>query len=136
MDLLSVTGTVHALSKLRLHTDATVSSLHHYFICFCNVLRKFESATCSEFQIVETRHEQKKRLSRLANNAAKATTSSRKKAGASVFETRRRVPKPFNLNTSKLHALGDYARTILRFGTTDSYNTAIVCTIIPTQTMN
>ena len=34
--------------------------------------------------------------------------------------------KSFNLTTYKLHALGDYARTICLFGTTDSYTTQIV----------
>ena len=34
--------------------------------------------------------------------------------------------KTFNLQTSKLHALGDYVETIKMFGTTDSYSTQIV----------
>jgi hypothetical protein len=32
-------------------------------------------------------------------------------------------PKLFNLHTYKFHALGDYARTIRRFGSMDSYST-------------
>lgn len=35
--------------------------------------------------------------------------------------------KILNLFTYKLHALGDYVRTIRLFGTTDSYSTQIVC---------
>jgi hypothetical protein len=35
--------------------------------------------------------------------------------------------KAFNLNTYKLHALGDYTATIRRYGTTDSYSTEPVC---------
>lgn len=35
--------------------------------------------------------------------------------------------KILNLCTYKLHALGDYVRTIRLFGTTDSYSTQIVC---------
>ena len=34
--------------------------------------------------------------------------------------------KKFNLNTYKAHLLGDYASTIRRLGTTDSYSTVIV----------
>ena len=34
--------------------------------------------------------------------------------------------KYFNVVTYKYHALGDYAKTIQRFGTTDSYSTQIV----------
>lgn len=37
------------------------------------------------------------------------------------------IPRPvFNRNTVKLHFLGDYARTILRLGSTDSYSTSLV----------
>jgi hypothetical protein len=35
--------------------------------------------------------------------------------------------KKFNLSTYKLHALGDYAKTIRLFGTTDNYNSQVVC---------
>jgi hypothetical protein len=40
------------------------------------------------------------------------------------------LKKVFNLQTYKYHALDDYAGTIRRFGTTDSYSTSIVSTII------
>jgi hypothetical protein len=36
----------------------------------------------------------------------------------------------FNLCTYKLHALGDYASTIRRRGTTDSYSTQAVCQFV------
>ncbi|THH06868.1 hypothetical protein EW146_g9485 [Bondarzewia mesenterica] len=36
-----------------------------------------------------------------------------------------RQPKTFNLNTYKVHALGDYALTICRYGTTDLYSTEV-----------
>lgn len=42
-----------------------------------------------------------------------------------VGDTTRR-PRTFNLNTYKLHALGDYTTTIRRNGTTDSYSTEVV----------
>jgi len=35
-------------------------------------------------------------------------------------------PKDFNLNTYKLHSLGDYANTIRQYGTTDFYSTQLV----------
>jgi hypothetical protein len=37
--------------------------------------------------------------------------------------------KKFNLGTYKFHAMGDYARTIKFFGTTDSFTTQMVGTI-------
>lgn len=42
---------------------------------------------------------------------------------------RAHVKKLFSLQTYKIHALGDYADTIVQFGTTDSYSTQIVSTI-------
>jgi hypothetical protein len=42
--------------------------------------------------------------------------------GRSYNSTTRRL-KSLNLNTYKLHALGDYTATIRRYGTTDSYST-------------
>jgi hypothetical protein len=36
------------------------------------------------------------------------------------------LPKTFNLNTYKVHALGDYTSHIRRYGTTDSYSTEVV----------
>ena len=37
-----------------------------------------------------------------------------------------RHPKTFSLNTYKIHSIGDYAATIRKYGTTDSYTTEIV----------
>lgn len=36
------------------------------------------------------------------------------------------LPKQFNLNTYKFHALGDYVSMIRTFGTTDSFTTQVV----------
>jgi hypothetical protein len=43
-----------------------------------------------------------------------------------VCDTASRHKKTFNLNTYKLHALGNYTMTIRRYGTTDSYSTEMV----------
>jgi hypothetical protein len=40
-----------------------------------------------------------------------------------------RMPKTFNLQTYKIHALGDYVEAIKTFGTTDSYSTEVVSII-------
>jgi hypothetical protein len=45
-----------------------------------------------------------------------------------------RPTKSFNLQTSKVHALGDYPSTIRWFGTTDSYSMQRVCETDPGQT--
>ncbi len=54
------------------------------------------------------------------SNPAKATQTN-----PSSNDTRK-TTKAFNLQTYKLHSLGDYVRTITMFGTTDSYSTQIV----------
>lgn len=38
----------------------------------------------------------------------------------------RRRNKTMNLNTYKVHALGDYVETIRKYGTSDSYSTELV----------
>jgi hypothetical protein len=40
-----------------------------------------------------------------------------------------RMPKTFNLQTYKVHVLGDYVEAIKTFGTTDSYSTEVVSII-------
>jgi hypothetical protein len=47
-------------------------------------------------------------------------------AGTDTLKTPAKV-QILNLFTYKLHALGDYVRTIRAFGTTDSYSTQTVC---------
>ena len=42
-----------------------------------------------------------------------------------------RKPKVLNLNTYKLHSLGDYPETIKQYGTTDSYSTELVSNKFP-----
>ena len=54
-----------------------------------------------------------------ATNPESASPAS--KSGSHDRSARR--PKDLNLNTYKFHALGDYAATIRRYGTTDSYST-------------
>ena len=120
MDLLYLSATVHALSKLKMHTDAMLTSLHENLICFGDALRRFKTYTCDSFTTVETAHEYQKRMRRLAKEKAAL--------GENIIQDdpRTKLDKTFNLLTIKLHFLGDYVRTILRFGTTDSYSTAIV----------
>jgi hypothetical protein len=47
-------------------------------------------------------------------------------SGQAENEATGRRPKMLNLQTYKVHALGDYVATIKRFGTTDSYTSEIV----------
>ena len=105
----------HTLAKLRLHTDGTLDWLDQSTKELGTQIRKFARHTCSCFDTVELPAEEAARARRRArkpNNSAASTSASTSK---------KRVP--FNLIMYKLHALGDYVRTIRAFGTTDSYST-------------
>jgi hypothetical protein len=96
-------------------------------------LRRFCSVTCAAFSTVELPKEAKVR----------GRKQSRRQAGAGVQEApppptsplatvlkKTKKKKRLNLSTYKVHALGDYPRTIRMFGATDSYSTQTVNTIL------
>ena len=62
MDLLYLSATVHALSKLKMHTDATLTSLHENLLHFGDALRRFKMYTCDSFTTVETMHEYQRHM--------------------------------------------------------------------------
>ena len=59
----------------------------------------------------------------------KDPTSATSRESANPQEQYARRPKTFNMNTYKLHSLGDYTDAIRNYGTTDSYSTQIVSVI-------
>ena len=97
----------HALVKLRLHTDLTLDLLEMVTREFGRLMRQFRDKTSDTFDTVELPCE----------------AGARKGGGGSS-------KKKLNLNTYKFHALGDYVATIRRFGTTDSYSTQVVSSIV------
>ena len=94
----------HALAKLRLHTDSTLDLLESVTREFGRLARQFRDKTSDKFNTVELPH----------------------KAGARKGGAKKKL----NLNTYKFHALGDYVATIRLFGTTDSYSTQLVSSIL------
>ena len=81
---------------------------------------RFLRDTCTGFTTKELRHEaeccrQKEACAAPSNTATMSST------------TNDHWPKMLNLNTYKLHALGDYPSPIKLFGTTDSFSTQLVC---------
>jgi len=107
----------HALAKLRVHSESTLSFLEETFKNLSKQLRKFRDFTCAAFDTVELPKEKAARQRRIAQRAGPS--------GASSESTGPRV-KRFNLSTYKFHSMGDYVRTIKLFGTTDSFTTQIV----------
>jgi len=108
----------HALAKLRMHSETTLSVLDETFKTLSRQLRRFRDLTCPAFTTVELPKEKAAR----ERNAARQGSNSR----SGDAETGGRRAKRFNLSTYKFHAMGDYVRSIRLFGTTDSFTTQIV----------
>jgi hypothetical protein len=109
----------HALAKLRLHSDTTLTVLDETFKRLSRQLRKFRDVTCAAFSTVELPKEM----------IARSRKASRGRSDADGRDTRNcgRKGKKFNMNTYKFHAMGDYLHSIRLFGTVDSFTSQIVC---------
>lgn len=115
----------HALAKLRMHMEHTLVQLENATVVLGQQLRSFRDWSQTAFTVRElpkqkdARDRRKQKRKALSTQSAEQTTSKKKKSKPRV--------EVLNLLTYKLHALGDYVRTIRLFGTTDSYSTQIVC---------
>ena len=63
--LLHELGTLHALTKLRLHTESTVSSLVLTTKNLDAAFRELTIKTCEAHAVLETKHEIEKRMRRM-----------------------------------------------------------------------
>lgn len=81
-------------------------------------VRKFTKSTCHVFST----HELPREASAWIRREAKLKASGKGKLGG----TGGPHPRVFNLNTYKMHALGDYPSSIQHFGTLESYSTEAV----------
>lgn len=113
----------HSLTKLRIHTESTLTAPTLTALCDATKIlgsdiHRFEKNITPSFKTFEFAKE----------TAAHNWAQIRCAPGTTVtpLSSSKRV-KNFSLYTYKLHALGDYADAIERFGTTDSYSTQIVC---------
>jgi hypothetical protein len=111
--LLFTTAEWHTLAKMRLHIDPTLAWLDESTKAFGKQIRRFQSFTCSFFDTRELPQEE----------AARSRRQKKKKAPSTATPSAGTKKKLFNLILIKLHALGDYVKTIKTFGTTDSYST-------------
>ncbi|KAH8082791.1 hypothetical protein BXZ70DRAFT_958592 [Cristinia sonorae] len=101
-DLLFILATWHASAKLPLG----------------RILRRFKTEVCSCFHTYDLPTEDAARVRRRAANARKGKKSTGTTAGAK----RRRY---FNMETYKLHSLGDYLLYARLFGPSDNYSTQV-----------
>ena len=110
----------HALAKLRLHSDDSLTPLDQALGKLAGQIRKFQRITCSAFQTKELPSEATARQRREKGNA------SFHQAGSATTNDGGLRPKAFGTLTYKFHALGDYTSTIRQLGTADSYTTQLV----------
>lgn len=118
----------HALAKLRMHTENSLSWLDLSTKTFGRLMREFRDKT-STYNTVELPHEAAAR-DRAAQRRAQAsggqTETNPGATSAHPQSSSARRPRKLNLNTYKFHSLGDYVASIRLFGTTDSYSTQMV----------
>jgi 2-oxoglutarate dehydrogenase complex dehydrogenase (E1) component-like enzyme len=110
----------HGLAKLHMHTDATLQILDVATTDLGEQLRAFQQDTCASFETSELKREAEARKRREAKQGPAVST-----VNSSSMTSNQRQRKKFNLQTYKVHTLGDYVSTIKMFGTTDLYTSAI-----------
>lgn len=121
--LLFTTAEWHTLAKMRLHTDSTLAWLDESTKAFGKLIRRFQSYTCSFFDTRELPQEEaarSRRQKKKKGSINRPNPSPLAPAPSTATPTKKKL---FNLILIKLHALGDYVKTIKTFGTTDSYST-------------
>ena len=111
----------HGLAKLRMHTEDTLGLMESVTAPLGNHLRTFASETCAAFSTRELHREAEARTRRQGREALLKQGISRNQQNG--LHTTTRKAKTFNLQTYKVHALGDYVEQIRLYGTTDSYST-------------
>ncbi|KAF7973294.1 hypothetical protein HWV62_15675 [Athelia sp. TMB] len=110
----------HGLAKLRLHSDITLDIMDDVTTLIREDFRHSVSKVCPHFDTKELPREAEARGRREAKKAqAQAPTT------AKSHSNQERAKKQFNIQRYKHHVLGDYVWHIRRFGTTDSYTSAI-----------
>jgi hypothetical protein len=96
-----------------MHSDITLAILDEETTILGRLLRTFKADICAQFSTKELKREAQARQRLKAGKDDQGGQSS----------SSQRKPRSFNLNTYKIHALGDYVETIKTYGTTDSYST-------------
>ncbi len=119
------------LASLRLHTESTIRALKDSTTRLGQMLRQFQATTCTEYDTYELLSEEAARGRRTAATGAKKHHNGASNAVENPAKAKKwRVQKVFNLSMYKVHALGEYARAIWLFGTTDGFTMQVVSNLI------
>lgn len=123
LDLAFDLATWHAYAKLRLHTTYTIASLRSQTKELGRLLRLYANKLCPNYATNPLPREA------AASHRRKVASTKTKKAVPASRQPKAppntTIPKGsgFNLQTYKIHALGDYADHIEQFGPTDCFST-------------
>ncbi|PIL29093.1 hypothetical protein GSI_09141 [Ganoderma sinense ZZ0214-1] len=120
LDLLFELGRWHALAKLQLHSDSTITALHVATSTLGQAVRAFCHHVCPKYA---TRELPRETQSRQRHRAAAAQASGRHKAAATATSAAPKFKAYTVPDTPKYHRLGDYARVISEMGTHDNLST-------------
>ena len=120
LDLVFNTATWHAYAKLRKHTSHTLNSFHSQTKELSCQLHVFLNKVCSAYRTKALPSEEATQTHHCAK-AQKGDSTSWKKSNQGLDV------RQFNMETYKIHALGNYINHILRFGPTDCFTTQHVC---------
>ena len=112
--LLATFAEWHGLAKLRLHTESTLKRLDRTTKELGRALRDFAANVCPKYDTKESPKEVAARGARQQKKSGKAAS------GGGALNVQ------YKIDRIKLHSLGDYTTAIRRYGTSDSYNTALV----------
>ena len=123
LDLLFELATWHAFGKLRIHTETTLNHFDNSTTRLGKILRKFYRDVCSKFHTFDLPQESAAHSHHQCQQAGKGKGKENDPGSGSSAPKQR----TFNMSTYKLHALGDYVKSIWLFGTTDNYTTQVVC---------
>ena len=130
LDLAFDMATWHSYGKLRTHTTHTINSFRTQTKALGSQLRRYVNKVCSKHKTKRLPGEAAASYRRKAAKVNKATSATQQQPNPSSTGSKAREDpnlKYFNLETYKIHALGDYPDHIERFGTTDCFTTQQVC---------
>ena len=111
----------HALTKLQLHSEATLAALRAATTTLGQAVRAFRRHVCPKYAMRELPREIQSRQRRQAAATQKATSSSKQAVTVTPKIKAYTVP-----DTPKYHRLGDYVSAIFKFSTHDNMSTQTV----------
>ena len=104
-----------------MHTETTLFHFSNCTMCLGQALCKFSCECGAKFQTYDLPHETAAHAWHKGAKSAKTGTAAGGITGGGGPK-----PRTFNMSTYKLHALGDYVKSIWQFRTTDNYSTQVV----------